>query len=134
LEDSIPLQAPFEVLGRGDGSISQLMSQTTATQPTKHSQIYNDYEEFVAVLITNIYRSENKRAGLRRDHLPDSELAYPLTNARNFLTVWRPQIARLCNDSHLLCNELAAVVCHFNPIFELYSAQNRFLPGGRRVS
>jgi hypothetical protein len=24
-------------------------------------------------------------------------------------------------------------VCHFNPIFELYAAQVRFLPGARRV-
>lgn len=135
LEDSFPLDAPFEVLSRGGGTVSQLKSQTTATKPTKHSQIYNEYEEFVAILLTNIYRSENQRVGLKRDHLGgDGELAYPLTNARNFLTVWRPQIERLCGEMHLLCNQLAAVECHFNPIFELYSAQNRFLPGGRRVS
>lgn len=135
LEDSFPLEAPFEVLRRGSGSVSQLMTQTTATRPNKHSQIYNEYEEFVAILLTNIYRSENKRIGLRRDHLGgDGELSYPLTNARNFLTVWRPQIDRLCGEMHLLCNQLAAVECHFNPIFELYAAQNRFLPGGRRVS
>ena len=135
LEDSFPLDAPFEVLRRGGGTVTQLMTQTTATRPNKHSQIYNEYEEFVAILLTNIYRSENKRIGLRRDHLGDAgELAYPLTNARNFLTVWRPQIERLCGEMHLLCNQLAAVECQFNPIFELYAAQNRFLPGGRRVS
>ena len=134
LEDSLPLEAPFEVLRRGSGSVSQLMTQTTSTRPNKHSQIYNEYEEFVAILVTNIYRSENKRVGLRRDHLGDFELAFPLTNARNFLTVWRPQIDRLCGEMHLLCNQLAAVECHFNPIFELYAALDRFLPGGRRVS
>jgi hypothetical protein len=135
LEDSFPLEAPFEVLRRGSGSVVQLTTQTTATRPTKHSQIYNEYEEFVAIVLTNIYRSENKRIGLKRDHLGDSgELAYPLTNARNFLTVWLPQIERLCGEMHLLCNQFAGVECDFNPIFELYAAQNRFLPGGRRVS
>jgi len=134
LEDSFRLDAPFDVLRRGSGSVTQLMTQTTATRPNKHSQIYNEYEEFVAILITNIYRSENKRVGLRRDHVGDFELAFPLTNARNFLTVWRPQIDRLCGEMHAVCNQLAAVECHFNPIFELYAAQNRFLPGGRRVS
>jgi hypothetical protein len=134
LEDSFPLDAPFEILRRGSGSITQLMTHTTSTQPNRHSQIYKEYEEFVAILVTNIYRSENKRVGLRRDWVGDQELVFPLTNARNFLTVWRPQIDRLCGEMHLLCNQLAAVECAFNPIFELYAAQNRFLPGGRRVS
>jgi hypothetical protein len=132
LEDSVSLDAPFEVLRRGSGSVSQLMTQTTASTQTKHSQIYNEYEEFVAILITNIYRSENKRVGLRRDHLGgEALLAYPLTNAQNFLTVWRPQIGRLCAEMHLLCNQLAAVQCQFNPIFELYAAQGLLRPGTR---
>jgi hypothetical protein len=134
IEDSAPIPAPFEVLRRGDGSVSQLMTQSTATKPTKHSQIYNDYEEFVAIMITNIYRSEVGRPGLRRDHLGGNALlTYPLTNARNFLTVWRPQIQRICGEMAAVCDKLAAVDCSFNPIFELYAAQNRFVPGRRLV-
>jgi hypothetical protein len=134
LENSGPISAPFEVLRRGDGTVVQLMTGATA-KPTIHSQIYNDSEEFIAILITNIYRSENGRQGLRRDHLGgNSQLVYPLTNARNFLTVWRPQIARLCAQMKVVCDTIAQVPCHFNPIFELYAAENRFAPGSRALS
>jgi hypothetical protein len=134
IEDSAPVPAPFEVLRRGDGSVSQLMNQSTATKATKHSQVYNNYEEFVAVMITNIYRSEVGRPGLRRDHLGGNALlTYPLTNARNFLTVWRPQIQRMCGEMVAVCDRLAAIDCSFNPIFELYTAQKRFVAGKRLV-
>jgi hypothetical protein len=136
IEDSIPLDAPFAVLQKGSGSVSQLMSGS-AGQTTKYSQIYNEYEEFVAIVITNIYRSELERAGLRRDHLgkngKDAELTYPLTNSRNFLTVWRAQLGRMCREMPRVCDKLAEIDCAFNPIFELYAANNRFQTGTRHV-
>jgi hypothetical protein len=135
VEDSSPLSAPFAVLRKGDGTVSQLMTQSTAYKPTKHSQIYNDREEFAAIMITNIYRSEVGRPGLRRDHLGGNALlTYPLTNPQNFLSVWRPQIVRICGEmGRALCDKLASVDCSFNPIFELYAAQNKFAPGKRLV-
>jgi hypothetical protein len=134
VEDTVPLHAPFAVLRKGDGSVSQLMAGTTGNKPTKFSQIYNEYEEFAAILITNIYRSENGRPGLRRDHLGgDAELTYPLTNARTFMTVWRPQIDQLCGEIRAVADQVAMVDCGFNPLFELYAAEDKFLPGKRQV-
>jgi len=125
LEDPSELHAPFPTLRKGDGSVSQLMAGAAGQKPTKHSQIYNHYEEFVAILITNIYRSENRRPGLKRDHLGDFELNYPLTNARNFLTAWRPQIEQIQAEMPVVCDQLARVNCHFNPIFELSVARGK---------
>jgi hypothetical protein len=115
------------------GSVSQLMAGMAGKQGA-YSQIYNEYEEFVAILLTNIYRSENGRQGLRRDHLGGNALlVYPLTNTKNFLTVWRSEIARLAAEMRALCDKVANVLCDFNPIFELYAAEGRFRPGGRAI-
>lgn len=126
LEDTIPLEAPFAVLRKGSGSVSQLMSGA-AGKTTDYSQIYNEYEEFVAIVITNIYRSELQRIGLKRDHLgingKDAELRYPLTNPRNFLTVWRTQLEQMNREMPRFCAKLADVRCAFNPIFELYASR-----------
>ncbi|WP_315836475.1 hypothetical protein [Bradyrhizobium prioriisuperbiae] len=126
LEDTIPLEAPFAVLRKGSGSISSLMSGE-AGPTTKYSQIYNEYEEFVAIVITNIYRSEAQRIGLKRDHLgekgKDAELRYPLTNPRNFLTVWRTQLEQMSREMPRVCGKLAEVRCAFNPISELYASR-----------
>jgi hypothetical protein len=102
------------------------------------SQIYDTVEEFAAIVITNVYRSEKGRPGLRAHHVAnpdgsDPPLVYPLTNPRNFLSVWRRQLIRLATDLSFLCNKVAAIDCPFNPIFELYAALDRFAPGGRAV-
>jgi hypothetical protein len=102
-------------------------------KPNPHSQDYQNFEEFVAVLITNIYRSECGRSGLVRDHAGIHRLFHPLTNARNFLSLWRTQVDQLCREALSVCNQLAQVNCSFNPIFELYQDQGRFLPGGRAL-
>jgi hypothetical protein len=88
-------------------------------------------------------RSENLRVGLVRDHLgprprrgepagtPDKPfrdpreetraLGYPLTNPRNFLTMWRPQIQRLFDELSVNATipKIQGVRCAFNPFFEL---------------
>jgi hypothetical protein len=111
--------------------------------PTATTQIYETIEEFAAILITNIYRSENLRIGLVRDHLgarprrgeppltPGQQwrdpaevtrsLGYPLTNPRHFLTFWQEPIRRLnieLNVEHVAF-KIANVLCHFNPFREL---------------
>ncbi len=112
----------------------------TLTAPfAQQRQAYSTLEDFAAIVITNIYRSENGRQGLRRHHLSnpnakDDYLFFPLTNARNFLTMWRPQLQRLQAELPVLCRKIAEVDCHFNPFFELYVSQNRFAPGTRRVA
>jgi hypothetical protein len=119
-EDNTPLVAPIEIVRRGEGSEFAQRLGTTPS-PHKYSQIYHNIEEFCAVLVTNIYRSENNRPGLTRDHYGrgSKELAWPLTNARNFLTVWRPQISRLFGEMIDVFGPIAKVQCHFNPVAEL---------------
>jgi hypothetical protein len=119
LEDDTLLLAPLAMMRRGEGSLSGQKLGTT-DQPTKLSQIYHSIEDFCAILIANIYRSENNRPGLVRDHYArgPKELGYPLTNARNFLSVWRPQIDRLQREMPDVCGQIATVPCHFNPIRE----------------
>ena len=126
-EDDATLSAPFERQRRIDNASNYNQLDD------KYAQSYQNLEEFIAVLLTNIYRSEKSRIGLIRDHAGDYFLAPPLTNPRNFLIVWRPQIVRMCNEMPMLCNAIASVNCYFNPIFELYAADDRFIPGGRGV-
>jgi hypothetical protein len=118
-EDNAPLVAPIEILRRGEGAETAQRLGTTSP-PHKYTQIYHNIEEFCAILITNIYRSENGRPGLIRDHYGrgPKELAWPLTNARNFLTVWRPQISRIFGEMNDVCRPVAEVQCHFNPFGE----------------
>jgi hypothetical protein len=125
--------APFPLLRGGEKN-----ADGRDTPQTRLSQRYDTLEEFAAIVITNIYRSENGREGLRRHHLLDEKgkdppLSPPLTNPRTFLIVWRPQLERLQSELPLLCNQVAPIDCQFNPLFELYAAQNRFAPGTRRV-
>ncbi|MFO1352770.1 MAG: hypothetical protein U1F68_19675 [Gammaproteobacteria bacterium] len=132
-EDPDHLLAPFPVLRGGEKD-----DRGNDTPQTQLSQRYDTLEEFAAIVITNIYRSENGRQGLRRHHLVDDNqkdppLAPPLTNPRTFLTVWRAQLERLQRELPLLCDQIAPIDCPFNPLFELYAAQNRFAPGTRRV-
>jgi hypothetical protein len=133
LEEPDRLFAPFAVLRGGEKD-----ANGRPTPQTPLSQVYDTLEEFAAIVITNVFRSESGRQGLRRAHLVDSTgndppLPPQLSNPRNFLTVWRPQLERLQRELPVLCDQLAAIDCPFNPIFELYNAQNRFAPGGRTV-
>jgi hypothetical protein len=141
-EDNTDLVAPWPVSRLGKATTVELMTGG-GPPPTALTQVYQNLEEFAAILITNVYRSENLRVGLVRDHLgprarrgepagtpatpfrdPKEEtrsLGYPLTNPRNFLTMWRPQIVRLFNELSVngTIQKIQAVRCSFNPFFEL---------------
>ena len=141
-EDNTELVAPWATSRLGNASTSTLMAGG-GPPPTALTQVYQNLEEFAAILITNVYRAENLRVGLVRDHLgprarrgeppgtpakpfrdPKEEtrsLGYPLTNPRNFLTMWRPQIERLFDELSVngTIHKIQAVRCSFNPFFEL---------------
>jgi hypothetical protein len=132
-EEPDRLYAPFAVLRGGEKD-----ANGTPTPQTQYSQVYDTLEEFAAIVITNIYRSQSGRQGLRRAHLlasngTDPPLPPQLCNPRSFLAVWRPQLERMQRELPALCDQLAQIECPFNPIFELFNAQNRFAPGGRNV-
>lgn len=158
IDDVSPLKAPFPELRHWK---KEYETPTAKLGPnslvpegkeTRLTQVYNIKDDFYAILVENIYRSERGQ-GLIRDHLPPqvkgrdvdtcrdtraefrwAELAPELSNARNFLAVWRQLIERMVLQQRVLCDQLAAIDCHFNPIFEVYDQKGYFLPGGRQVS
>jgi hypothetical protein len=127
VEDQVPCRSTIPLLQRGDDSVAR-----AASDIPKYQQSYQEFEEFIAVLITNIYRSENGRPGLVRDHKSFADLLpSPLCYPREFLTVWRTQIKQLCSEEKQLCDNIATIDCKFNPIFELYNQRDAFRLGGR---
>jgi len=142
-EDNATLPPPRADMGLGGITQLDVTSSNGWPPPTSMTQVYGNLEEFAAILITNIYRSENQRIGLVRDHLapqplrgdrPDSPerpfrdpkettrtLGWPLTKPRNFMTLWKSQITRLSielNAQHV-AYKIANVPCAFNPFLEL---------------
>jgi hypothetical protein len=77
---------------------------------------FDTVEEFYAILIANIYRSECGYRDLRANHNGKQMLAAPLTDDSRFYKQWKDKIDRLCREMSALCNVLAAVPCAFNPI------------------
>jgi hypothetical protein len=143
------LPAPSDVMGHWKRSTA---GQATGRDPeTRYTQIYNNVEEFLAVMIQNIYDSERSRE-LRRDHLPPTTsadkdycfargselrwatLAPELSDSGNFLAIWRHQIEILARTMRGFCDQIAPIDAPFNPIFELYNRRDWFLPGGRQVN
>jgi hypothetical protein len=141
-EDNATLPPPRSDMGLGGITELEGNPSTPWPAPTTITQVYNNIEEFVAILITNIYRSENRRDGLVRDHLapqplqgdpPDTpehpfrdpaektvRLGWPLTKPRNFMTLWKTQIAQLYRDLDgvHVATKIANVPCDFNPFAE----------------
>jgi hypothetical protein len=154
-EDNSDLPPPTPTMGLGNVSLSDLRAGQFPP-PTTTTQIYQNLEEFAAILITNIYRSENQRMGLIRDHLgPKPRRGEPqgtpekpfqdryettrtlgglLTNPRNFLTFWRPQITRLFTElsRNAIIHGIEIVGpnvgCSFNPFWELMLERTRRQP------
>lgn len=147
-EDNSELIASWKTSQLAGATRANLMSGS-APPPTALTQIYENLEEFAAILITNIYRAENLRTGLVRDHLGPSprrgepkpkdgqpfrdpreetrSLGYPLTNPRNFLTMWQKEIARLFTELSVssTAQKISTVRCGFNPFFELVLARTK---------
>jgi hypothetical protein len=144
-EDNSNLPPPMSVMGLGgmtEFSDNDLVLGKLPA-PSSITQVYQNLEEFTAILVTNVYRSENQRIGLVRDHLGPQPLqgdpagpaqqpfrdpkevtrglGWPLTKPRNFMTLWRPQITRLSTelDVEHVASKVANVSCAFNPFFEL---------------
>ena len=129
--DTIKNVSPPELEVRADGLFGP-KNPKLARKPI--SQTYTRYEEFVSIVIANIFQSEKNRIGLVRDHLSDpTELGFPLSSPRVFLTTWKPLIARFFDEMRDVCDVIATANCFFNPVFCLYSDEDRFQPGGRIV-
>ncbi len=96
-------------------------SQTFHQESGKVRQRYDNVEEFLAVVVANIYRSENKRVGLRADHgmfEPGAplQLAHPFTEARKFYAYWSKQLDSLCRQMLRFFIRLSTIQADWNPI------------------
>jgi hypothetical protein len=81
---------------------------------------HNSVEEFIAVLVTNIYASRNRKTTLRGGHfvgspnLPDEfegSFTFFKMGAKTF-----PVIRDFCADNKVFCEKLSKVEAPFNPI------------------
>jgi hypothetical protein len=73
-------------------------------------------EELYAIVITNIYRSENGRPHLRKDHDGNQCLPADLQNPAKFADVWRDKLVSLKLQMPSFVRAIAAVRCAFNPL------------------
>jgi hypothetical protein len=83
---------------------------------------YWNGEEFLSVVLTNIYISETRGTGMRADYLSYGELTGPLSSSIGFFAS-SPQVltilTRFSKDQEFLFNELAKVKAAFNPLAAL---------------
>jgi len=83
---------------------------------------YQDGEEFLAVVLTNIYISETKGKGMRGDYVSFDELKGPMSSSIGFFAS-SPQVltilTKFSKEQEFLFNELAKVKAAFNPLAAL---------------
>jgi len=87
---------------------------------------YQDEEEFIAVLVTNIYitdPSNKSHSSLRRDHLSfktlESDLEESFTFFRSSISTYR-LVEKFCRENPAFTKNLAEVKASFNPIAAFY--------------
>lgn len=76
----------------------------------------NNYEEFVAIVVSNVYRSERSLPGLRRDHAGFLPLLPPLNNPATFRTTFSTNLSNFDLEQPNLNAALRAVSTAFNPL------------------
>jgi hypothetical protein len=75
----------------------------------------DNYEEFAAIVISNVYRSELKIPQLRQDHHGFLPLTGPDTAAASFKTTYQDYLVNMSIEQPQLCQNLRRVPCAFNP-------------------
>jgi Effector protein len=76
----------------------------------------DNYEEFAAITISNIYRSEKGIPGLRRDHQDFSPLSGPATDPAVFKSTYGQYLSFMDIEQPRLCKNLRQINCPFNPL------------------
>jgi Effector protein len=82
---------------------------------------YDDVDEFVAILIANIYLSEQQK-DLRLDHKVFNRQSRKRSdsNGKKFYEEYKVEIKELCTDMPSFTRDLLGIYCEFNPILEYY--------------
>jgi hypothetical protein len=89
---------------------------------------HTDFEEFIAVLVTNIYASANGKKVLRRDHRGHKALQDRFEDSFRFFELSRmayPLVDEFCRTNSVFCLLLSTVKAPFNPIRAYYEDTNR---------
>jgi len=89
---------------------------------------HTDFEEFIAVLVTNIYASCNGKKVLRRDHRQHKVLPDRFEDSFRFFELSRmayPLVDEFCRTNPEFCLLLSTVKTPFNPIRAYYEDTNR---------
>jgi hypothetical protein len=91
-----------------------------AGRSVKESVIGNagmdNYEEFVAIVVSNIFRSELGVVQLRQDHRGFSQLTGPTAASAGFKAAHSPYLSYLSMEQPRLCTNLRQVKVPFNPL------------------
>lgn len=98
------------------------MTGTALCAATPDNPGLDTVEEFMAIVISNVYRSELGSADLRADHKGFAKLSADLTDAQKFLDKNKDQptsnlkrMQQLKKEHPRLCENLAKVTAKFNP-------------------
>lgn len=75
-----------------------------------------NYEEFVAIVVSNIYRSERGLTQLRRDHAGFNVLNDATTDPAVFHTTYRTYFGHFWVEQQRLFDNLRRARCTFNPV------------------
>jgi hypothetical protein len=94
--------------------LRQMMGRAVFEQVAGNPGMDN-YEEFAAIVISNVYRSELGITDLRKDHAGFSPLSGPETTAATFKSTYDRYLSAMDIEQPGLCQNLRRVQCTFNP-------------------
>jgi hypothetical protein len=95
--------------------LRQMMGRSVREAVTGNPGMDN-YEEFVAILIANLYRSEIGGPNLRQDHHGFTPLSGPTANPATFKSTYSRYLNYMDIETPRLCQNLRQVRCAFNPL------------------
>jgi hypothetical protein len=94
--------------------LRQMQGRSAKESITGNPGMHN-YEEFAAITISNVYRSEKGLIQLRTDHTGFAPLTGPTTNVATFKSTYQSFLLHMDIEQPRLCQNLRQISCAFNP-------------------
>jgi hypothetical protein len=111
-----PSTSPHEILLHEMVHGLRQMAGRSVREPITANPGMNNYEEFVAITISNMYRSELGLSPLRADHVGFLPLTGPTTDLGTFKATYSSWLVDMDIEQPRLCQHLRQVKCTFNPL------------------